>query len=298
MSSSSIVCRPTKDTFVRFFIILAAVWGFALYFFYDGSIGYHKKNAAYFSFKAFADGGSDASLLSASEWRNKHQGSLFDTLEGYTYNKDENRMEADGKTYPLPSFASLEYSSERPAEFLDHAIMSTRWNDAWREFSSRNRYPLKPGDKPYDQATVDEQWIAGGVCVLLGAIILYFIIRTSRRVLALEGTEVKAVGESFSVSDISRIDLRQWGPGFKGVAFFTVNGKKLKIDGMTYGGFGSKNEAPAEKFMQALLAIYKGELVEYAADEDEAKESKDSTEKTESKDSEKSTDADPSTPTT
>ncbi len=282
MSSSPIICRPTKDTFVRFFIILAAVWGFALYFFYDGSIGYHKKNAAYFSFKAFADGGSDASLLSANEWRNKHQGSLFDTIDGFTYNRDENQMEAAGKTYPLPSAASLEYSSDRPAEFLDHAMMSTRWNDAWRDFSSRNRYPLKPGDKPYDQATVDEQWIAGGVCVLLGGIILYFIIRTSRRVLSLEGTEVKAIGQSFKVSDISRIDLRQWGPGFKGVAFFTVHGKKLKIDGMTYGGFGSKNEAPAEKFMQALLAVYQGELVEYAADEDEAKdETKDEAKATE-----------------
>ncbi len=270
MSSSPIVCRPTKDTFIRFFIILAAVWGFALYFFYDGSIGYHKKNAAYFSFKAFADGGADASLLSTNEWRNKHKDSLFHTVKGYTYNRDENRMEADGKSYPLPSSTTLEYAHERPAEFLDHAMMSTRWNDAWKDFSSRNRYPLKPGDKPYDQATVDEQWIAGGVCLLLGGIILYFIIRTSRRVLSLDGTQVQAVGKSFSVNEISRIDIRQWGPGFKGVAYFTVDGKKLKIDGMTYGGFDSKNDAPAEKFMQSLLAIYQGDLIEYASEEDDS----------------------------
>ncbi len=271
MSSSSIICRPTKDTFVRFFIILAAVWGFALYFFYDGAIGYHKKNAAYFSFKAFAEGGAHAGLLSANEWKNKHNGkSLFDTIEGYSYIRDADHMIADGKTYPLPPAASLEYSSERPAEFLDHAMMSTRWNDAWKDFSSRNRYPLKPGDKPYDQETVNEQWIAGGVCVLLGAIILFFIIRTSRRVLSLEGSQVKAVGQSFSVDEISRIDLRQWGPGFKGVAYFTVHGKRLKIDGMTYGGFGSKDEAPAEAFMQSLLLVFKGEVVEYAEDDDDS----------------------------
>ena len=43
----------------------------------------------------------------------------------------------------------------------------------------------------------------------------------------------------------------------------TVNGKKVKIDGMTYGGFNKAKGEPAEAFMKALLAQYKGDIIEY-----------------------------------
>jgi len=74
---------------------------------------------------------------------------------------------------------------------------------------------------------------------------------------------VTAAGQQFSVADIRSIDLRQWGPGFKGVAYFRVKGRRVCVDGMTYGGFNKAKGEPAEAFMQAVLAQYKGEIIEY-----------------------------------
>ncbi len=266
MSSISLVCRPTTDTFVRFLIILVALWGFALYFFYDGSVGYRNKNAAYFAFQAFAEGGRKASELSSEQWQSQYAGkALYDTIPDAQRSASELSIVLGGKSHPMPAERMLDAT---PAEFLDHARMKAGWNEAWQSYSSTMRYPLKPSDKPYDQATVNEQWYAGAVCILLGCVVLYFIIRTARRVLAIDGRDVRAVGQQFRIEDISKIDLRQWGPGFKGVAYFTVKGKRLKIDGMTYGGFGSKNDAPAERFMQMLLSQYSGEIIEYAQESD------------------------------
>ena len=61
MTNSSITCYPTRDTFVRFGIVLLAFLGFGLYFFYDGSVGYRKANEVYFSYQAFARMGAEAS---------------------------------------------------------------------------------------------------------------------------------------------------------------------------------------------------------------------------------------------
>ncbi len=267
MSSTTFVCRPTTDTFVRFLIILVALWGFALYFFYDGAIGYRNKNAAYFAFQAFAEGGRNASALSAQQWQSQYADkALYDNIPDAQRSPSEMSIVIDGKSHPMPP---ERMDDPTPREFLDHATMKEGWNTAWQSYSSTMRYPLKPSEKPYDQATVNEQWYAGGVCILLGCVVVYFIMRTSRRVLAIDGRDVRAVGQQFRIEDISKIDLRQWGPGFKGVAYFTVNGKRLKIDGMTYGGFGSKNDAPAERFMQILLSQYSGEIIEYAQDTDE-----------------------------
>ncbi len=257
---------------MRFIIILVAVWGFALYFFYDGAIGYKKKNAAYFSYTAFAEGGQMAKQSSAYtwgvDWKNRP---LLLSLKGVELNEDATVVLFDGKEYPIPS--NLDIATGAPEEFRNHALMSGSWNDAWKQYSSRMRYPLKPAEKPYDVSTINEQWIAGGVCVLLGGVILYFIIRTSRRTLSISGDEVKAAGRVFKVDEITSIDLRQWGPGYKGAAFFVVSGKKIKVDGMTYGGFDRKKGEPADQFMKSVLAKYSGDIIEYAVEQDDKKSS-------------------------
>ena len=65
MTTTSITCRPTRDTFVRFGIVLLAFFGFGLYFFYDGAVGYRKANEVYFSYQAFARLGSKATEAGA-----------------------------------------------------------------------------------------------------------------------------------------------------------------------------------------------------------------------------------------
>ena len=92
---------------------------------------------------------------------------------------------------------------------------------------------------------------------------MFFVVRTYKRELSLRGDVVTAAGQQFSIKDITLIDLRQWGTGFKGVAYFTVNNKKVKVDGMTYGGFNKDKGEPAEMFMKAVLEQYKGDILEY-----------------------------------
>lgn len=51
MQETDITCQPTRDTFVRFAIVLVAFFGFGLYFFYDGSVGYRKANEVFSAIK-------------------------------------------------------------------------------------------------------------------------------------------------------------------------------------------------------------------------------------------------------
>ncbi|MBR5893963.1 MAG: hypothetical protein IKZ13_00290 [Akkermansia sp.] len=258
MSQANIVCKPTGDTFVRFGIVIAALVGFALYFFYDGHTGYRQKNEVMCSFKAFAQMGQRAAEYTAEGWASSLQGKPLIVTE----QQEGELMAVDGDhRYPLP--ADCEAARSCPPEVLDHAAMSASWNDCWAAYSHRMHFPIKPGEHPYDLGAIREQWIAGVLFLMLGGVLIYFVVRTSGRVLALEGSQITAAGRTFDVADIERIDLRQWGPGFKGVAYFTVKGAKVRVDGMTYGGFNKDKGEPAEMFMQAVLNQYKGDIVEY-----------------------------------
>lgn len=259
MANNDIICRPTLDTFVRFSIVLAAFFGFGMYFFYDGAVGYRKANEVYYSYQAFAElGNKAAASYNDNNWESERRNTpLIETRfeNGDLVATDENH------TYPLPT--DCEAARVCPPETYDFQAMAKSWNDCWTSYTARMRYPSQPADHPYDEAAIREQWYAGGVCMVISAALLMLMIRTARRVMALTGDTITAAGCTFSISDISRLDLRQWGKGFKGVAYATVNGKKIRLDGMTYGGFDPQKGEPAEAFMQALLARYKGEILEY-----------------------------------
>lgn len=260
MSETTIICKPTLDTFVRFAIVLAAFVGFGLYFFYDASVGYRKANEIYFSYHAFAKLGDDLSANhpAASAWEAKRLSSpLIDTRT-----VDGELVATEGEhSYPLP--LDCEAARSCPPEACNFETMNKSWNECWLAYTARMHYPSQPAEHPYDAAAIREQWYAGGVCMLISALLLGLIIRTSRRVMALQGNTVTAAGQSFLISDISRLDLRQWGKGYKGVAYATVKGKKIRLDGMTYGGFNPEKGEPAEAFMKALQARYQGEILEY-----------------------------------
>ena len=258
MIDTSIICRPTTDTFVRFGVVLLAFFGFGLYFFYDGSVGYRKANEVYFSYQAFARLGAEAS-----------KGGAWNTAGKPLIEAEQVGGEwmVEGR-YPLP--ADCEAARTTPAEAADYAAMSKSWADCWTAYTARMHYPVKPAEHAFDTAAIREQWLAGGVCMCISAVIVYFILRTRRRVMALEGELVTAAGRQFRVAEITRLDLRQWGKGFKGVAYATVNGRKVRLDGMTYGGFDPAAGQPAEAFMQALLARYQGEILEYEQNKETA----------------------------
>ena len=231
-----------------------------LYFFYDGAIGYRKANEIYFSYQAFANLGSEA--CNSVPWGAER--ALQPLLKA---EQVAGEWMMEGK-YPLP--ADCEAVRTTPAEAADHAAMSKSWADCWTAYTARMHYPVKPAEHPFDTAAIREQWIAGGVCMLISGIIIFFILRTRSRVMSLQGNTVSAAGQTFQVVDITRLDLRQWGTGYKGIAYATVNGRKIRLDGMTYGGFDPAAGQPAEAFMTALLARYEGEILEYEQPENTA----------------------------
>ncbi len=263
MSEPTIICKATRDTFFRFSIVLVAFFGFGLYFFYDGAIGYRHVNEAICSHEAFAAlGEKKAGEMNAAQWADMlATGALVASPEG----EPDIATNSEGKRYPLP--VGTETTRNYPVEVYDHAAMVAGWNDCWKAYSERKRFPLDPGDHPHDEAAIREQWYGGGVCMLISALIVGLMLRTAHRELSLKGNTITAAGRQFELADIERIDLRQWGPGFKGAAYFTVGGRRIKVDGMTYGGFSKAKGEPAEQFMQALLARYNGEIIDYAKED-------------------------------
>lgn len=264
MEANEIICRPTKDTFVRFCIVLAAFFGFGLYFFYDGAVGYRQANEVYFSYHTFARLGELAQKATPAEWQRQVAEAplLRDTVQ--TDNGPAIRGEKDN--YPLPR--DCKAAQECPPEAQDAAAMRAGWNDCWTAYTGRMHYPVRAGEHPYNEGAIREQWIAGGACMAVSLLILWLIFRTKGRVLALRGDTVTAAGQDFKVGDITRLDLRQWwGKGSKGAAYATVNGRRIKMDGMTYGGFGEG--APADVFMKALLGQYHGEVLEYKQEDEQ-----------------------------
>lgn len=263
MGETSIICKPTADTFLRFGVVLAAFFGFGLYFFYDGAVGYREANEVFCSYHAFAALGGKVDATAEDDWRADRASQPL--IEAKQAADGLVALLPDGHELPLPRVCEAAQSC--PPEAADYAAMKRGWMECWQAYSARRHFPIKPGEHGYDAGAIREQWIAGGVCMLISASLAYLMLRTRRRVMALEGDRVTAAGQQFRVSDISRLDLRQWGPGFKGVAYATVNGRRVRMDGMTYGGFAKEKGEPAERLMQAVLAQYKGELIEYAVEE-------------------------------
>ncbi len=266
MDEPTIICKATRDTYVRFAIVLFALVGFGLCFFYDAAIGYREQNAAMLSYHAFARLGEQATTMTAGEWNaSLNRGALIPTCDGASTSERTPTavLKAGDKLHFYPIPPGLEATQGYPEEVRDHAAMSASWNDCWTAYSARMHYPLQPGDHPHDESAIREQWYGGAACMLAACVLLFFVIRTARREMSLRGTRVCAAGQCFDIADIECIDLRQWGPGFKGAAWFTVKGRRIKADGMTYGGFNKQQEEPAEQFMQAILARYRGEIIDY-----------------------------------
>lgn len=267
-----IICKPTRDTFVRLVIVLAAFFGFGLYFFYDATIGYPRANEVYLSYQAFAQLGKQAteqgstSPIAQQRWKQERETTPL--IAARRTPNGKLIADAGGETIPLPS--DSEASLSCPPEVHNLAAMQTSWSQCWQAYTQRRGYPFKPADHPYTSSAIMEQIIAGCACMGISLFIVGIFVHISRRRLTLQGDRVTVGASTFPIRDITCIDLRQWSVGFKGVAYFTVGGKKLRVDGMTYGGFSKKNGQPAEVFMQGVLAQYHGDIIDYAQGEQKA----------------------------
>ncbi len=268
MNSPEIILRPTPWFFWRAILLLVMLLGGGLYFIYDYQVGYPKKNVHYFSHKQFQNAHD---LYSAK----KNQG-LTDAEWVKLATNQTTPLAPEG--YPLPEGQENQFTW--PQELADPELMKAGFSPSWLAYTARMGWDEKPAEKPKDQRTVNEQLYFGTGALILSVVPLFFLIRTSRRQMSLiDGTVSAPDGTTARISDIKRIDLRKWKT--KGLARLEASDsegdKTLRLDGLAYGGFKKEQDEPAERFMQAILKDFDGEIIEYEEeiDEDESTDESD-----------------------
>jgi hypothetical protein len=108
--------------------------------------------------------------------------------------------------------------------------------------------------------------LAGTVCAVLAAAALWVLLRTLGRRIEVDAEGLKAAdGRKVAWRDMKRLDRRKWAR--KGLAYvdFEADGReqRIRLDGLTYGGFKEEQGVPAERMMERLMANFSGELIDY-----------------------------------
>ena len=253
-----ILCKPTRWFLLRAAAMLTMFGVFAVLFFIDGSSGYRKKNHAYYIQKAFQDADADFARLqgegelSAERWK-EHAASRTVTLP-----EDPYVLPADlPRPLPWPEILH-DYEKMKPLQ----------WNTLWREYSGKAGLNEKVREKPYTAREIGEQWVVFWICLALALLALFFLFRTLRRNIQADHEAITSQqGKRVPYTELTRLDLRKWDT--KGIAFADYDGPtagkgRIRIDGLTYGGFRVEENQPAEQLMERLRSHFAGEIIEYA----------------------------------
>ncbi len=253
-----ISCKPTPWFLFRGAVMLLMFTVFAVLFYLDGSTGYRKKNVNYYlhqtfelANKKFAEMNADGSLT-AEKWKS------FAAQQSVSFPQDASILPESLKL-PMPWPTVLnDYEKMKPLQ----------WNILWREYSKENGLDVSPPEHPYDAGKIREQWIVFVICVILSALAAFFLIRTMRRSVSVDGVAVTDQrGKRVPFADMKTLDLRKWET--KGLAFIDYDGSagagKIRLDGLTYGGFKKENGEPAERLLQRIRSRFSGEIIEYTS---------------------------------
>ncbi len=229
------------------------------WFFKDAAIGYRQENEVFVMHQAFAEAAQiyqkrqQEGMLTDSEWKN------------YAVEQKVNAV-ADPQLLPPHVQLPLPW----PQELHDTSTLAKGQAAAWEAYTERRKWNRKPPEKWHDAASIREQWVVAYALSALACGSLFILVRTSRRRMSIVGDAmITQEGRRVPMSDLSRLDLRKWST--KGLAFAyhpLSNGKegKIRIDGLTYGGFLKEQGEPAERFMKLLRDHFTGEIIEYAGE--------------------------------
>ncbi len=254
----SIHCKPTAWFLLRAVVMLLMFGVFAVLFYIDGSTGYRKKNYNFYLHKTFEAANNEfakmnsSGSLDAAAWKN------FAVKQSVAFPEDVSILPADLKL-PMPW----------PEILQDHQKMKPlQWNLLWSEYTKQQGLDIQPPEHPYDARTIREQWIFFYICSALTAIAAFFLVRTLRRSISADGESITTQqGKRVLFSDLKTLDLRKWET--KGLAFIDYednSGKgRIRIDGLTYGGFKKEAGEPAEQLMQHIRKHFSGEVIEYTS---------------------------------
>jgi hypothetical protein len=254
--SETIVCKPTPWFLLRGVVMLLMFGTFAVLFYLDGSVGYRKKNEGYYLHKTFQIANDEfakkntSGALTADAWK------AFAAEQSVRFPEDRSILPA-AIQLPMPWPAILcDFERMKPLE----------WNILWREYTKERGLNSSPPEEPYDAQKIKEQWIVFIICSALAVVAAFFLLRTLRRSISVDPEGIiTQQGKRVPYTDLTKIDLRKWET--KGLAFIDYDGSsgkgKIRIDGLTYGGFKKENNEPAERLMRQIRSHFSGEITEY-----------------------------------
>jgi hypothetical protein len=256
-ATEPIICKPTPWFLFRAVIMLLMFGVFAVLFYIDGSTGYRKKNQVFYLHKSFQAANEEFARMDSD-------GSL--TPEGWKMHAEKQSVHFPEDRSILP--ADLPLPMPWPDILHDYQKMKPlQWNKLWLEYSGEKGYPSSPSEEPYDARKIGEQWVVFWICLALSIGAAFILIRTlGRKITADPDAITTQQGRRVPYADLKTLDLRKWET--KGLAFIDYEGSagkgRIRIDGLTYGGFKKEEGEPAERLMQAIRSHFSGEILEYA----------------------------------
>jgi len=259
--SERIVCKPTPWFLLRAAAMILMFGIFAVLFYKDGTTGYREKNLSFYVWQAVQAASDEfaerRTTMGPEEWKAYASGREVELPE-------DRSVVPEGTPDPLPwpevlgDYGAMESAQDNPKSFFEERL---------------GEMGLKYGPKEhaFDAQQIREQMIIFWVCLVLALGALVVLLRTLGRKMALEdGVFQPAGGRAVKVSDLVRLDLRKWATKGLAYAWARQEGaeeRRIRIDGLTYGGFRKEQGEPAEKLMQGIRAGFSGELIEYETED-------------------------------
>ncbi len=142
----------------------------------------------------------------------------------------------------------------------------------WKEYTSEMKWSQTPPKEMMKGYKIDEQLyfgVGGLLVALIGAI---YALRMKPRYMAVDQEAYYAPGgKKILFTAIHKIDKRKWETKGLATLFFKEGNetKKAKVDGMVYGQFDKEQGEPAQKLFDVIMANFKGELIEFVAEDTE-----------------------------
>lgn len=230
------------------------------WFILDASIGYRQENLVYFLNRTFAEAASEhqkqkeAGSLTDESWKK------FASAQTVDFGTDLTIIPAT-TTMPLPW----------PEELHDNALLAKGQAAAWEAYTGRMKWDRKAPEKLHEAGSIREQWYFAYALCGLAIYTLFILLRTMRRTITIDAEKIiTQEGRTVPLSELIRLDLRKWGTKGMAYAYYPLSSGKegrIRIDGLTYGGFDKEKGEPAEALMQLLKEHFTGEIIEYASEE-------------------------------
>ena len=229
---------------------------FTVWFYYDAEVGYRGKNEAFFTERAFHKAVVDFNRLNSN-------GEL--TPEAWSQYAAAQHIDFPDEDGILPR--ALELPVPWPDILHDYdKVQPLNPTTIWREYTGALGMGMDVPEEYYTPRKIYEQWVVFWICLALFVVTVFFLVRTLRRNIRVDHESITdATGRRVAYEDLTLLDLRKWDT--KGIAFVeyqTASGSgRMRLDGLTYGGFRQEDEQPAERMMAMLRENFSGEILEY-----------------------------------